>query len=75
MIPDLGCSPNINVLTIGAEILKRLSEEPIELNDLLFKLPKELDLSIDHIILSTDWLFSLGTISMIDDKVAINASN
>lgn len=75
MIPDLGCSPKINVLTIGAEILTRLSNEPIAINDLLYNLPKELDLSIDHIILSTDWLFALGTISIVDDRVTINVSD
>lgn len=75
MIPELGCSPHINILTIGARVIGRLKESPLEIDDLLLDLPKELDISMDHIILTTDWLFSLGILSVEGSKVTLNETN
>lgn len=75
MIPELGCSPQINILTIGASVISRLKDSPLEMDDLLLNLPKELNISMDHIILTTDWLFSLGILSVEGSKVALNETN
>lgn len=75
MIPELGCSPQINILTIGASIIGRLKECPLEIDDLLLKIPKELNISMDHIILTADWLFSLEILSVEGGKVTLNETN
>lgn len=75
MIPEIGCSPKINILTIGARVICTLKEGPLEIDDLLLSLPKELDISMDHIILTTDWLFLLGILSVEGSKVALNETN
>jgi hypothetical protein len=75
MIPELGCSPQINILTIGASIIGALKESPLELDDLLLNFPKELNVSMDHIILTMDWLFSLGILSIEDRRVTLNETN
>jgi len=75
MIPKLGCSPRINILTIGAKILEQLKADPIEIDELLLIMPKTLGVSMDHIILTTDWLFSLESINIDDGKVVMNEIN
>jgi len=74
MIPDLGCDPKINILTIGASILQRLNTGPIEVEDFLVRLPKDLDVSMDHIILSADWLFTLNLIKISENMVVSHAA-
>jgi hypothetical protein len=75
MIPELGCSPKLNILTIGANVIDALKEGPLEIDDLLINLPKVLDVSMDHIILTMDWLFSMGILSVEGCKVALNETN
>ena len=75
MIPELGCSPQINILTIGASIIGRLKESPLEIDDLLLNMSKALNISMDHIILTTDWLFLLGILSVEGSKVTLNETN
>ncbi|AVT67437.1 MULTISPECIES: ABC-three component system middle component 6 [Vibrio] len=72
MIPRNGCDPEINVVSIGAKILKKLAEENPSLDTILTDCSSELKVSIDHIILSLDWLFSIKAIGINGTEVFIN---
>jgi hypothetical protein len=75
MIPRSGCDPEINVVSIGAKILKKMIENNSSLDEILTHCPSELQVSIDHIILSLDWLFSIKTIEFDGKEVFINGTN
>ena len=65
MIPKIDVDPNINIVVIGAYILKKIKfENSISLNDLIEISCYELSLSIDHIILAIDWLYIINSISI-----------
>ena len=72
MIPRSGCDPEINVVSIGAKILKKVAEENPSLDAILTDCSSELKVSIDHIILSLDWLFSIKAIEFNGVEVFIN---
>ncbi|PSV01934.1 hypothetical protein C0W80_08945 [Photobacterium leiognathi subsp. mandapamensis] len=72
MIPKRGCDPEINVVSIGARILKKITEHNLTIDDILIVCSSELKVSIDHIILSLDWLFSIKAISFNGNEVFIN---
>ncbi|MEA5369438.1 ABC-three component system middle component 6 [Vibrio parahaemolyticus] len=72
MIPRSGCDPEINVVSIGAKILKKVVEENPSLDAILIDCSSELKVSIDHIILSLDWLFSIKAIGVSGTEVFIN---
>ncbi|MGD9860863.1 MAG: ABC-three component system middle component 6 [Marinobacterium sp.] len=72
MIPRNGCDPEINVVSIGAKILKKVAEENLSLDAILTECSSELKVSIDHIILSLDWLFSIKAIGFNGVEVFIN---
>jgi len=75
MIPNAGCDPKINVVSLGAFIINKLKVQSLTLDELVFGLPEELSLSIDHIILSLDWLFIINAITVSSNKVTINEAN
>jgi hypothetical protein len=62
MIPNSGCDPRINVVRIGAYLLKSLFAGPREIDELLQQSAAEFGVSIDHVILSLDWLFAISAI-------------
>jgi hypothetical protein len=72
MIPSSGCDPEINVVSIGAKILKKLVEENSSLDVILSDCSSELKVSIDHVILSLDWLYSIKAIDFNGTEVLIN---
>lgn len=72
MIPSSGCDPEINVVSIGAKILKKVAEENSSLDAIMSDCPSELKVSIDHVILSLDWLFSIKAIDFNGPEVFIN---
>jgi hypothetical protein len=72
MIPSSGCDPEINVVSIGAKILKKLVEETSSLDVILSDFSSELKVSIDHVILSLDWLYSIKAIDFNGAEVIIN---
>ncbi|WP_366522484.1 ABC-three component system middle component 6 [uncultured Psychromonas sp.] len=75
MLPIKGNHPEINILYIGAQILKKLNDRKNKRikTTLLFKtLSKELSVSIDHIILALDWLYIISAINYNDTEVFIN---
>ncbi|MEC8327787.1 MAG: ABC-three component system middle component 6 [Pseudomonadota bacterium] len=72
MIPRDGCDPEINVVSIGAKILKKLAVENPSLDAILTDCSSELKISIDHIILSLDWLFAIKAIGINGTEVFIN---
>ncbi|WP_111636692.1 ABC-three component system middle component 6 [Marinomonas shanghaiensis] len=72
MIPSSGCDPEVNVVSIGAKILKKIAEENSSLDFILSECSSDLGVSIDHIILSLDWLFSIKAIDFNGVEVFIN---
>ena len=72
MIPKNGCDPEINVVSIWAKILKKLAEENPSMDTILTDCSSELKVSIDHIILSLDWLFAIKAIGVNGTEVFIN---
>lgn len=72
MIPNAGSNPDINIVVLGASLLKKLFESSLSIQELLVVIPKEIGVSSDHIILTLDWLFLIDAISMSGDEVYIN---
>jgi len=72
MIPSSGCDPEINVVSIGAKILKKIAEGNSSLDAIMSDCSLELKVSIDHVILSLDWLFSIKAIDFNGTEVFIN---
>ena len=75
MIPTKGSNPEINVVYIGAFILKRLHEtkkRKMKIVRLMKLGEKELSISTDHIVLTLDWLFIIAAITYKNDEVFIN---
>ena len=72
MIPTYGCDPNINIVKLGAEILRILDNKSWSIEELLVKCSKAFDVSVDHIILTLDWLFTISAIKLSETKVFPN---
>lgn len=72
MIPSRGCDPEINVVSIGAKILKKIAEENLSLDTIISDCSSELKVSVDHVILSLDWLFLIKAIDFNGTEVFIN---
>lgn len=75
MIPNSGCNPHINIIEIGAHLLKTLKQAPCEILKLLENCSTDLAVSIDHVILSLDWLYTISAIERIEDEIYINDFN
>ncbi len=72
MILNSGCDPKVNVVFIGSEILKLLLHESLDLKHLINKTTSSLNISVDHVILSLDWLYMIKAINKHNDKIVIN---
>lgn len=72
MIPSVACDPKINVIYIGGKILLNLKECHMSVDELLNDISQELDVSIDHVILSLDWLFTISAIKLNGNQVLIS---
>ena len=72
MIPRSGCDPEINVVSIGAKILEKLIDNGLTLDEVMSCCSSELNVSIDHIILSLDWLFAINAINYDGAEVFLN---
>lgn len=72
MLPINGCDPKLNVYFIGGIILKEINHRECNLSELIQITSSELDVSIDHIILSLDWLFMISAINVNGNMVTIN---
>ncbi|EKL9827471.1 hypothetical protein PTB20_000438 [Vibrio alginolyticus] len=78
MILTKGANPEINVVYIGAFVLKRLQESrghKMKITRLMRLGEKELSISIDHMILTLDWLYTISAIKHNDTEVSINETN
>jgi hypothetical protein len=75
MIPTPGCDPKINIVFIGGVILEKLRHGEFDTNHLMKVVSEELNLSLDHIILSMDWLYILSAIKFENDLVMTNEVN
>jgi hypothetical protein len=78
MLPVNGSNPKINILYIGAYILKKLNNQThksMKILDLFRILTRELSISIDHIILALDWLYMISAIDGNKKEVYINETN
>lgn len=72
MIPNPGCDPNINIIKIGAYLLSNLKSSPCDVTQLLKNSSDDLSVSIDHIILSLDWLYVISAIKINKNEISIN---
>lgn len=72
MIPHLGCDPKINILTIGGFVIGKLKNGALDSLTLLEECSKDLSVSVDHIILSLDWLYSINAICEKGSMVSLN---
>ncbi len=78
MLPIKGSNPENNILYIGAHILNLLNEcknNRIPITELFKVTSKNLDVSIDHIILTLDWLFIISAINHNGYEVFFNEIN
>lgn len=78
MLPVNGSNPKINILYIGAYILKKLNNQTnksMKIVDVFKILTRELLISIDHIILALDWLYMISAIDGNKKEVYINETN
>jgi hypothetical protein len=64
MIPSAGCDPRINVVRIGAHLLNMLNSGPADLRNLLEQCSADFGVSVDHVILSLDWLYMIAAIEV-----------
>ena len=75
MIPTKGLNPEINVVYIGAFVLKQLHDtkkRKMKILRLMTLGEKELSISRDHMILTLDWLFTISAITYKNNEVFIN---
>ncbi|UNH41545.1 hypothetical protein MNY66_10850 [Moellerella wisconsensis] len=75
MIPIKGSHPKMNVLYIGGFILEKLHEckkKRMTITQLMKIGNKELSVSVDHIILTLDWLYIISAISYNEKEIFIN---
>ncbi|PSU36221.1 ABC-three component system middle component 6 [Photobacterium lutimaris] len=75
MILTKGANPEINVVYIGAFVLKHLHESrghKMKITRLMKLGERELSISIDHMILTLDWLYAISAIKHNNDEVSIN---
>ena len=75
MIPTKGSNPEINIVYIGAFVLKQLHEKKsrrMKITRLMKLGESELSISIDHMLLTLDWLFTISAITHTNDEVFIN---
>lgn len=77
MIPNMSCHKEANVIVLGAIILNKLKKtELMSLEDLILLFSnKKKKISVDHIILTCDWLYAINAIDYNKNGVWINASN
>ncbi|MDY6449883.1 ABC-three component system middle component 6 [Acinetobacter faecalis] len=73
MIPILGTNPEVNVITIGAKILVYLGQNNFScsVDDIFEYFQQSSNLSLDHIILSLDWLYAIKAIDIKENQVLI----
>ena len=74
MIPNIGCDPDRNIVKLGSIILEALKSNSLTTYEILSTLPKELGVSVDHIILTLDWLYAIDSISIKDEEITIHAA-
>ncbi|WP_109392940.1 ABC-three component system middle component 6 [Proteus terrae] len=75
MLPTKGSHPEMNVLYIGGFILKTLNENKrkrMTITQLMKIGSKELSVSVDHIILTLDWLYIISAIGYNKKEIFIN---
>jgi len=69
MLPSPGCDPEINVVVLGAKVLKKISSESVEIDWLLESFSTEVGVSVDHVILSLDWLYMIGAVYIEGERI------
>jgi len=69
MLPSPGCDPEINVVVLGAKVLKKISSGNVEVDWLLESFSTEVGVSVDHIILSLDWLYMIGAVYIEGERI------
>ncbi|CAI8971740.1 conserved hypothetical protein [Pseudomonas chlororaphis] len=71
MLPNPGCDPEINVIVLGAKVLKQLMTKSVTLDWLLQEFSREVKVSVDHMILCVDWLYAIDVIYLDGERICI----
>lgn len=74
MIPVRGCDPERNIVSIGGIILRELFISARSTDYILIDLAHELNISMDHMIIALDWLFTIKAVDSQNNMVVIHAS-
>ncbi len=74
MIPEIGESPYVNVVVIGAGIILLLQNDVNDILDIYEKCSQDFGVSIDHVILALDWLFAIGVIFLEKERIYFDIS-
>ncbi len=75
MIPIRGSNPEVNVVYIGAFILAMIYHSRmggLKISSIIKVSEEELSVSIDHVILALDWLYTISAIDYKGKEVLIN---
>ena len=72
MIPSIGCDPQINIVSVGAKIIEKLRVSKTPVENILIETSVDLNISLDHIILTMDWLFTIKAIYLKGNEVGLN---
>lgn len=75
MLPIKGGDPEINILYIGAYILRKIRRQKnkrMEIKKIFEIGENELFISVDYIIITLDWLYILSAIICNGSEVIIN---
>lgn len=75
MILTKGANPEINVVYIGAFVINRLQVSrgrKMKITRLMMLGESTLSISIDHMILTLDWLYTISAIKYNNNEVSIN---
>ncbi|WP_410017418.1 ABC-three component system middle component 6 [Pseudomonas sp. 13B_2.1_Bac1] len=71
MLPSQSCDPDINVVVLGAKLIKRLASTETNVEWLLEEFPSELGVSVDHVILCVDWLYMIDAIYIDGERICV----
>ncbi|MEQ6924274.1 ABC-three component system middle component 6 [Pseudomonas mosselii] len=61
----------MSVVFLGAEIIKAIGSEGLEISEILEGMSKALEVSYDHMVLALEWIFIIDAVFVDDGRVKI----
>lgn len=71
MIPSPNTDPRISVLFLGAEVLKAIDRQGLDVSVVLEEMSSIFGVSFDHMMLALEWLFIIDAVFVDDGKVKL----